>query len=112
MADAGIPEDSAIDPVWDQQNVIGYALTTDDLYRYSAQQVLMSWVMDLPTSVNPAEAAQALLAHYEGHPDLQPGQMQRDVIGLLKEVGESKKTTKSGRRLGGRRGRMSQLGLD
>ena len=73
-------------PSCDQQKIIHFALTSDDLRQHAPRQILMSWIMDLPQSLDPATAAKTLLETYSSHPDLLDGEAQRELLKLLREV--------------------------
>ncbi len=81
---------------YDRQKVIYYTLTSDDLYRYSAQDILMSWLMDLDASVDPRCAAASLLEYYTQCPDVIDGAQQQAVLELLRQTSTS--ITKNNRR--------------
>ena len=76
-------------PGSDPQKIIHYALTSDDLNRHAPRQILMSWIMDLPENIKPADAANTLIAHYSDHADLVQGEAQKELLTLLYEVSTS-----------------------
>jgi hypothetical protein len=99
-------------PDFDPVNLMHQIFEDANAFVGPAQDVLLSWLMKLPQSIEPATAAKTVLDNTVAHCQNVPSEEARKLIGLLGQVSEHGKIgaglIDGSRRRGGRAARVSQ----
>lgn len=53
-----------------------------------ASDILLAWILRIPTKVDPAKAAKLILEHYAVTCDLQVSKTRKDLVVLLKQLSQ------------------------
>ena len=99
-------------PGFDPVNLMHQVFENANAFVGPAQDVLLSWLMKLPQSIEPATAAKTVLDTTVAHCQSAPSEEALKLIGLLGQVSEHGEIgaglTDGSRRRGGRAARVPQ----
>ena len=99
-------------PEFDPVNLMHQIFEDADAFVGPAQDVLLSWLMKLPQSIEPATAARTVLETTVAHCSGAPSDETQKLIELLEQVSKHGEIgtgqAAKGRRRGGRAARISQ----
>ncbi len=99
-------------PEFDPVNLMHQIFEDASAFVGPAQDVLLSWLMKLPQSIEPAAAAKTVLDTTVAHCQSAPSEEAQKLIGLLGQVSEhgeiGEGLADGSRRRGGRAARVSQ----